>query len=487
MYSDVKCEDRTPPNTVQIGTCTGAEQGDECKLSCIAGYTSILGETQATCTNGQWSAEELECAAQCPAIPAPAGADTCTQAVAAEDFEDSYLAQKRFVSADPDDFPLEEYWQVVDGRMISMPPPVDDTCLVEGQGVAVMLRDPDPRTLDLAHSVSIELSGDRDAGLIFRAASGSVYFFASVGFATGVHKIVKRSGEVGSDAMLASSGVGIRKLDSSKPTERHELKVMLDGPNIEVWLDGGRIMTARDPTLTSGDVGLWAEGPAEFDNLRLETPCLVGGGPTVSGCRDMYYQDTCAFKCRQGFTATGADVSYCKADGTLNQPNGTPDCSIRPPVAVNQAREVHENSARNTAVGEPVSASLEADEQMEFSIVAGDDGEAFKIGLCDGLIRVNDQTQLDYETKQYFNLTVRIGINGYNAFTEVNVTVTVLDVNEPPVLAAQTFTVEENCAVGTTVGLPLSTLAEDPEDDTLAFSIEFDSTDGMVLLDEITG
>lgn len=63
MYSDVKCEDRTPPNTVQIGTCTGAEQGDECKLSCIAGYTSISGETQATCTNGQWSAEELECAA----------------------------------------------------------------------------------------------------------------------------------------------------------------------------------------------------------------------------------------------------------------------------------------------------------------------------------------------------------------------------------------------------------------------------------------
>ena len=175
----------------------------------------------------------------------------------------------------------------------------------------------------------------------------------------------------------------------------------------------------------------------------------------------------------------------CNFDGTLS--TAPPECAIRPPVAKDQNRTVLEESDRNTAVGDPVIASLEADEQMEFSIIDGDPGGAFRIGLCDGQIRVFDPQLIDFETVQQFNLTVRIGVDGFSANTTITVVVDILDRNEAPSLAPQTFVVPENSPAGTTVGQALSLLAEDPERDPLMFSIEFDGSDGRVELDSTTG
>jgi len=209
--------------------------------------------------------------------------------------------------------------------------------------------------------------------------------------------------------------------------------IELDGPNIIVQIDGTSLMSAVDGAVLSGDVGLWAEGKAEFDSLEIKTVCLTSGGPSVSGCRDMFWQDSCAFTCRKGFDLVGKESVACKADGTLDA--AAPDCRIRPPVAKDQNRTVLEESDRNTAVGEPLVATLEADEQMEFSIDGGDPLGAFKIGLCDGLIRVNDPQLIDYETVQQFNLTVTIGVNGYRSNTTIMVRIDIIDRNEAPSLA----------------------------------------------------
>lgn len=100
---------------------------------------------------------------------------------------------------------------------------------------------------------------------------------------------------------------------------------------------------------------------------------------------------------------------------------------------------------------------------------------------------MNDQDLLDYEMITTFELTVRIGINEYSTFTLINVTVHVQNVNEPPKLAPQRFIAQENCLSGALVGPALSSLATDPEDDMLTFRIDFDGTNGLVLLNAASG
>ena len=100
------------------------------------------------CRLGEWTTEALTCVSQCPAQPAPSGAESCQQSVAAENFDDVASATKRFASAEPVLHPFTEYWQVVDGRLVAMPPPPVGECVEYGEGVVAMMRDPDPRALD---------------------------------------------------------------------------------------------------------------------------------------------------------------------------------------------------------------------------------------------------------------------------------------------------------------------------------------------------
>jgi len=179
------------------------------------------------------------------------------------------------------------------------------------------------------------ISSDSEAGIVFRAATSSVYYYATIGFASGRHRIVKHTGSSSDDVELATSGQQLRSLDSSNPSDRYHLEVSLSGPSIEIRLDGARIMTASDSAIVAGDVGLWASGATEFDDLKVSAPCLVGGGSSSSGCRDLFYQDECSFECRKGFDTSGTSTSICKDDGTLNQPDGAPQCNIRAPVALN--------------------------------------------------------------------------------------------------------------------------------------------------------
>lgn len=490
---DEKCDTRTPLNTNTEGTCTGAKDGDSCTATCQAGYAKSSGEETAVCRFGEWSAPEPVCVKQCPSVPAPVGTETCTQTVAREQFtklasgaDPNLEPILRFASLDEDTFPLDEYWGVIDGRMVAGAPAVDGSmgkCLLPGQGMVAMLQDPDPSAIDGSVTIKVKLVGEDDAGLVFGAAGPSTYTFVSLGFGTGKHRLVKRIGGV--DIELGSSRASVRALDSSIPMDKHELEVRQDGASLLVLLDNVRLFEVEDKAALVGDVGLWTQGRAEFDDLEVRTACLTSGGAAVSGCRDLFYQDTCGFTCRQGFDLVGQEQVSCKADGSLS--SAAPDCSIRPPVALDQNRTVVEESDRNTAVGDPLVATLEADEQMEFSITGGDPNGAFKVGLCDGLIRVKDPQLIDYEQVQWYDLEVTIGINGYRANTTIAVRVDIIDRNEAPSMDSQSFNVSENSATGTLVGRALEDLAEDPEDDDLTFSLDFDASNGLLQIDAATG
>ena len=301
--------------------------------------------------------------------------------------------------------------------------------------------------------------------------------------------------------MLQRSGAGVVLGEGALTLpsgEWHEIAVRLDGRKFSLEINGAIVVEVEDSTIPSGDVGVFVSpgpGQALFDDFEVEKSCAVTGGDAVSGCRGTNNQDTCKINCREGFTLLAAPgriegsgdaalaVDTCQLNGTWAM--GTPPtCLIRPPRLDNQTRSLDENSPRNTPVGDPLTAELDAtDEQLEYSILAGNDGDTFKIGLCDGQLSVRDPTLLDFETRTSFRVVIRIGVNGFpGSHIDVGVDVEILDVNEPPSLpaGARIFT-DENLGNGSFVGVSLTTLAVDPENDPLTFRLAFDESQRLAI------
>ena len=118
-------------------------------------------------------------------------------------------------------------------------------------------------------------------------------------------------------------------------------------------------------------------------------------------------------------------------------------------------REIAENSASGANVGDPVTATDPDGNTLTYSLTGTDAGK-FTIESSSGQIKVKTGTNLDYETKINYLVTVQVSDGkpdntvDDSELAKINVT----DLNEPPKFAADTATrsVEENSAAGTGVG-----------------------------------
>ncbi len=122
------------------------------------------------------------------------------------------------------------------------------------------------------------------------------------------------------------------------------------------------------------------------------------------------------------------------------------------------------------------------------------------IDICSGQVklRTGGRDVMNFEGVNSYVLTVRAFIAGFvGAETVVNVTVTVLNQDEPPLLLASTNRLPENsarAADGSLVqwsslqGLLVGTVPFwDPENSTVAYSLTVDGSAGKLLLDSATG
>ena len=144
------------------------------------------------------------------------------------------------------------------------------------------------------------------------------------------------------------------------------------------------------------------------------------------------------------------------------------------PATENGRREIAEDAAGGTAVGDPVAATDFNDDTLTYTL-SGTDAALFTIGANDGQLRVATGAQLDFETKRTLRVTVEV-TDGLNALGDSdndaiddrqNVTITLTDVNEAPVVTGDDSpSVAENLnrAVATYTGT-------DPERDTLTWSV----------------
>ncbi|HRQ41732.1 MAG TPA: cadherin domain-containing protein [Chloroflexota bacterium] len=150
------------------------------------------------------------------------------------------------------------------------------------------------------------------------------------------------------------------------------------------------------------------------------------------------------------------------------------------PVIEDQAFDVFVDSPNGTVVGTIVASDPDGND-LFYTILAGNTGDTFALGLTSGQLTVADNTLLSEPTT--FTLLVRVSDGGLNSTAVITINV-INDPNEPPVINNQTFSVPENSANGTAVG---TVVATDPNDDPLTFGIIAGNTDGAFAINDTSG
>ena len=154
------------------------------------------------------------------------------------------------------------------------------------------------------------------------------------------------------------------------------------------------------------------------------------------------------------------------------------------PMVGDQSFDVLENQPDGTSVG-TVALSPGDLNSVAFSITAGNTGTAFAINSTTGLITIANTAAIDFETGSPFSLTVQVTDDGGTTTDTGIVTVNILDSNEPPMIVAQSFNVDENSAVATSVGTVLATDFETPSG--LTFAITAGDSLGQFAINPSTG
>ncbi|WP_066067107.1 cadherin domain-containing protein [Neobacillus soli] len=152
------------------------------------------------------------------------------------------------------------------------------------------------------------------------------------------------------------------------------------------------------------------------------------------------------------------------------------------PVAKDAAFSIDENATLGTVVG-TISASDADGDLLSYSIVAGNETDAFALDTATGKITVADSAKQDYETIKSFALTVMVNDGKHTAATAVTISLNNLNDNSP-VADSAVFTVDENAANGTTVG---TVTARDTDGDSLSYSIVSGNETDTFALDGATG
>ncbi|MGV8114403.1 MAG: cadherin domain-containing protein [Lentimicrobium sp.] len=155
------------------------------------------------------------------------------------------------------------------------------------------------------------------------------------------------------------------------------------------------------------------------------------------------------------------------------------------PVILNQGFSIDENASAGTAVGLIAAFDPDADQELTFSIADGNAGEAFSLSP-EGSLAVLNSEMLNYETSPIFQLVVTATDNGIPAMSaQAIITISLNDINEPPVVYPQSFFIEENLSNGQFVG---QIEAYDPDNgDNLQFGIISGNTDNAFRIHPANG
>ena len=238
--------------------------------------------------------------------------------------------------------------------------------------------------------------------------------------------------------------------------------------------------TLEDDDGVAGSVGWqWARSPnGRTDWVNIAGAVSAAYTPTLEEDRGNYIRATATYNDGEGSNKTANAVSARVGD--------PPPVNSAPvfPSTENGRREVAENSAVGTDIGDPVAATdlnagdSNVNDPLVYSLT-GTDAASFTIDAGTGQITLAAGVTLDYEGKRTYRVTVQVtdgrdqnGDDDLDAIDDtITVTITVTDVNEAPVVTGDdepSYQEGSNRAVATYT-------AVDPERDTLTWSVNNDT------------
>jgi len=215
-----------------------------------------------------------------------------------------------------------------------------------------------------------------------------------------------------------------------------------------------------------GMQGIGASGDnVLIDDFKVSTTCK-----SDTMCDNMVTGETCEFGCKNGYSQakTTNTTRTCDSYGTFT---GTMlECMPVPPTitAPAAAFEIEERSKPGENVGIPITGTTASPDQTILWYIKADgnsdDGGSFagtkdatgnflpvfRVGICDGQIKVANAL-LNYAYKTQYVVTIVGKTDGDDrAVAEVQVTINVLNKNDPPTMdPSSPFLVDENSPVGT--------------------------------------
>ncbi|RLC22082.1 MAG: hypothetical protein DRI57_00710 [Deltaproteobacteria bacterium] len=156
-----------------------------------------------------------------------------------------------------------------------------------------------------------------------------------------------------------------------------------------------------------------------------------------------------------------------------------------PPEIAPQFFNIKENSPGGTDVG-PIEATDPDGDNLTYTVLGGDGMGVFNVNTVTGDITVAEGADLDYETKNEYFLDVQVQDDGLGELTnQAIMTISVIDENDPPDIAPQTFDINENSPAGTNVN-PGPVIATDQDGDNLIYRVVDGSGQGIFDLDPVT-
>ncbi|MCB2220084.1 MAG: cadherin domain-containing protein [Bacteroidetes bacterium] len=207
----------------------------------------------------------------------------------------------------------------------------------------------------------------------------------------------------------------------------------------------------------------------------------VSGELTVNNQAALNYENTPAFNMVIMVTDNGTSPMSSSASVTVNLNDLNEN-----PVIDDQDFEIEENTSNGQTVGSVIATDPDNGQSLTYNIVSGNSSNAFQINESTGEITVANSTALDFESVTVFTLTVEVEDNGLgNLSDQALVTIDILDVNEIPEIANQSYTVAENSSNGFLVG---TVVATDPDQgQTLTYSISSGNVSGAFQIDPVSG
>ena len=245
-----------------------------------------------------------------------------------------------------------------------------------------------------------------------------------------------------------------------------------DGSEVhEIWISG----VPSGVTLSAGTydsaAGVWKLTPAQTSGLKVNAP--------AGWSQDLSLSVT-ARASEAGQTA----ISAAKTTSVVIN---------SPPTGASLSGSINENAANGTTVGTVVGVDPDAGDTLTYTLT-NNAGGRFALTSA-GVLSVANGSLLNHEAATSHSITVRV-TDSFGQYKDQALTVVVNNVNEANSLpASYSMSVNENVAVGTTVG---TVAASDPDSSGIAFgqqryyflngsTASGTSSDGRYTIDAVTG